>query len=252
MTGFQVSAPQGADAYAHQFLYAESQAGEHLAHLALQSLFQHDACAAGGETGNILGFGLPLGNAHPLEQLNKHAAVECLVERDPVFLFDSTAGVCQILAHAAVVGENEQTFAICIQTSHIVGVAIFCRQKVVHGANGTLRIAAAYIATRLVEQDDDFLLRDGSSSIHLHKISGHDAQTRGVHGFAVYFYTPLCNEAVCGSAAFVTAHGQKFIEAYAALRGCGVAVVFSHGQIFNTSADKGSPAVATTGGLQKM
>ena len=252
MTGFQITTPEGADAHAHQFLDAQTEAGEHLAHLALQSLFQHHAGAAGRKTGNILGLGLALGDTHPFEQLDEHAAVECLVERDPVFLFHSSAGVGQRLAHAAIIGEDEQAFAIGIQPAYIVGVAVFGGQQVIHRAHGSLCLAAAHIATRLVEQNDHFFLRHGAAAVHFHKIGGHYAQTGGIHGLAVYLDSPFGNEAVCRAAALVTTQSQKLIQAHASLGGCGVAVFFRHSTILEIWRDKESPTVATTGGLQKM
>ena len=126
--GFQISTPERADANAHQLLYAKTETGEHLAHLALQTLLQHYAGTAGGEAGNILGLCLTFRYTHAFEQLDQHAAVESLIQGYPVFFFYTTAGVGQVLAHAAVVGKDEQTFAIGIQSAYIVGMAVFGRQ----------------------------------------------------------------------------------------------------------------------------
>ena len=134
------------------------------------------------------------------------------------------------LADAAVVGENDEAFAVGIEATHIVGIAVLGGQQVIHGANGALCIAAAYIATRLVEQDDHFLLGNGAAAVHLDKIGGHHAQTGGVHGLAVHFHSALGNQAVGGAAALVTTRSQKLIQAHAALRGCGVAIIFRHGR----------------------
>ena len=228
MAGFQVSAPQGTDTHAHQFLDTQAQAGKHLAHLALQPLLQHHAGAAGGETGNILRLGLTFGNAHPFEQLDEHAAVERLVERDPVFLFDAAAGVGETLAHAAVVGEDEQTFAVGIQPPHVVRMAVFGRQQVIYRADGSLGIATAHIATRLVEQNHHFLLRHSAAAVHFHKITRHHPKSWGVHGLAVHFHSPLGDEPVGCAAAFVAARSQKLIQAHAAFGGGGVAIIFRH------------------------
>ena len=228
MPGLQIATPQGADAHAHQLFDAQAEAGKHLAHLALQSLLQHHAGAAGREAGYVLGLGLAFRDAHTLEQLDEDAAVERLIQRDPVFLFHTATGVGQVLAHAAIVRKDEQTLAVGIQTPHVVRVAILDRQQVIHGADGSLGLAAAHVATRLVQQDDHFLLRHGAAAIHAHKIGGHHSQTGGVYGLAIHFHSPLGNEAVRGAAAFVAAHGQKLIQAHAALRGCGVAIIFRH------------------------
>ena len=230
MAGLQVATPEGADTHAHQLLDTQAKAGEHLAHLALETLLQHHAGAAGREAGNILGLGLAFRNAHTLQQLNEHAAVECLVKRDPVFLFNATAGVGQVLAHAAVVGEDNQTLAVGIQTPHVVGVAVLGRQQVIYGADGTLCLAAAHKATRLVEQDDYLLLRYGAAAVYSHKIAGHNAQTRGVYGLAVHFHSPFGYESVGRAAAFVPAHGQKFIKSHAAFRRCGITIGIRHGR----------------------
>ena len=228
MPGLQVATPEGTDTHAHQFFDAQAEAGKHLAHLALQPLLQHHARTAGGKAGYIFGLGLAFRDAHPLQQLDEHAAVECLVKRDPVFLFHAATGVGQVLAHAAIVRENKQTLAVGIQSAHIVGVPVLGGQQVIHGADGALGLAAAHIASRLVQQDDHFLLRHGAATVHSHKISGHHAQSGGIHGLAIHFHAALGNEAVRGAAALVAAHGQKLIQAHAALRGCGVASIFRH------------------------
>ena len=234
MPGFQIATPEGTDAHAHQLLDAQAEAGEHLAHLALQPLLQHYAGAAGRKTGYVLGLGLAFGDAHSFQQLNEHTAVKCLVKRDPVFLFHSATGVGQVLAHAAVVGEDEQTFAVRIQAAHVVGVTVLGGQQVIHGADGTLGLAAAHIAARLVQQDDHFLLWYGAATVHSHKIGGHHSQTGGIHGLAIHFHAALGNESVRGAAALVAAHGQKLIQAHAALRGCGVASIFRHSRFLYT------------------
>ncbi len=234
MPGFEVPTPEGADTHAHQLFDTQSQAGEHLAHLALQTLFQHHAGTAGRESGNILGLGLAFRNAYTLQQLNKNTAVECLVQRDPVFLFNTTARVRQVLAHAAVIREYEQTFAVCIQSAHIVGMAVLGGQQVIHRADGALGLPAANKATRLVEQNHHLLLRYSAAAIHLYEIGGHDTKSGGVHSFAIYLHSAFCNESVCSAAALVSAHGKKLIQAHAALGGGGVAVIFRHSRFLYT------------------
>ena len=128
MAGLKIATPEGADANAYQLLNAETQAREHLAYLALQALLQHDTSAAGTEAGYVLGLSLPFGDAHALQQLNQHAAVESLVECNPVFFFNATGGVTDALAKGAVVGENEQALTIGIQAADVVGVAILSGQ----------------------------------------------------------------------------------------------------------------------------
>ena len=230
MAGLEITAPEGTDTHAHQLLDAQTEAGKHLAHLALQPLLEHDAGTAGRQAGNILGLGLAFGDAYTLQQLDEHAAVESLVERHPVFLFHATAGVGKALADAAVVRENNQAFAVGIEAAHIVGIAVLGGQQVIHGADGTLSIAAAHIATRLVEQDNHFLLRHGAAAVHLDKIGGHHTQTGGIHGLAVHFHAAFGYETVGSAAALVTTRSQKLIQAHAALRGCGVAIIFRHGR----------------------
>ena len=224
--GFQVPAPEGTNAHADKLLHAQSEAGEHLAYLALQPLFQHHTGAAGGEPGNILRLGLAFGNAYALEQLDEHAAVKSLVQRDPVFFFHTTTGVREALAHAAIVCKNQQTFAISIQSTHVIGVAVLDGQQVIHGADGPLGITAANITARLVKQNRDLFLWNGAAAVHFHKIRGHDTQSRRIHGLAVDFYSTFRNKAVCCPAALVSARGKKLIQAHAALGGCGVAILF--------------------------
>ena len=228
MAGFQVTAPQGTDADTHQLLDAQAEAGEHLAHLALQTLLQHHAGAARRQTGYVLGLGLTLRDADTLEQLDEHAAVESRVKRDPVFFLNPTAGVSQTLAHAAVVRKEDETFTVGIEAAYVVCVAVLGGQQVIYSADGTLRIAAAHIATRLVQQNHHFFLRHGAAAVHSHKVSRHYAQTGSIHGLAVHFHAAFGNESVRGAAAFVAARCQKLIQAHAALRGCGVAVIFRH------------------------
>ena len=128
VSGFQISAPEGADAYANQFADTQTKAGKHLAYLALQPLLQHHAGAAGRESGDVFGLGLSFRDADTLEQLQQYAAVECLVKRDPVFLLDPAAGVGDVLGKNAVIGKDNQPFAVCIQPTGIVGITVLGRQ----------------------------------------------------------------------------------------------------------------------------
>ncbi len=220
--GFEVAAPERADAHAHQLADAQTEAGEHLAHLALEPLFQHHAGATGREARDKLGLGLALGDAHTFEQLDEHTVIEGLVERDPVLLLDAAAGVADALAERAVVGEDEQALAVGIEAAHVVGVAVLGRQQVVDGAYCTLRLAAADVATRLVEQQHNFFLRGGSVAVHLHKVGGQNAQAGRVDGLAIHFDTAFGNEAVGGAAGFIAAGSEELVEAHAALRRGGV------------------------------
>ncbi len=229
MAGLQITAPQRADAHTHQLLDAQPQAGKHLAHLAFQPLVQHHAGAAGAQAGHILGFGLPLGNTHTLEQLNQHATVKGLVQRYPVLFLNAALGVADALAECAVVGENQQALTVGIQAAYVVGIAVFCRQQIIHGADGALCISAAYVATRLVEQYHYLFLGCGMAAVYLHKVCGQYSQPGGVYGFAVHFYSPLGNQSVGRTAGFIAARGQKLVEAHAALRGRRVCVLFCHG-----------------------
>ena len=128
MSGLQISPPEGTDADAHQLADTQTKTGKHLAYLALESLFQHHTGTAGGEAGDIFGLGLPLRDAYSLEQLHEHATVKCLVQRDPVFFFNASTRVGNILGKDTIVGENNQPFAVGIQTPGVVGVAVLGRQ----------------------------------------------------------------------------------------------------------------------------
>ena len=191
-------------------------------------MLQHHAGAAGAQAGNILGLGLPLRDAYTLEQLNEHAVVEGLVESDPVLLLDATAGVADALAEAAIVGEDDKTFAVSVQTAYVVGVAVLGRQQVIYGADGALSIAAAYIAARLVEQHHYLLLGGGMAAVHFHKISRQNAQTGGVYCLAVYFHTPFGDQAVSSAARLIAAGCQKLIETHAALGSRRIIIVYGH------------------------
>ena len=228
MAGLQITAPEGTDANAHQLADAQAETGKHLAHLALETLFQHHAGAAGRQTGHVLGLGLPLRDAYTLEQLQQHAAVKCLIERDPVFLFYAAARVGNVLGEYPIVGENQQPLAVGIQSPGIVGVAVFGRQQVIDRADGTLSLTAANVAARLVEQDGHFLLGRSVTAVHLHEVGRHHTQSGGVHFLAVDLYAPFLDETVGSAAGFIPAGGQKLVEAHAPLR-CGrVGILFCH------------------------
>ena len=190
-----------------------------MANLALEALLEDDAGAAGREARDVFGLGLPLGNAHALEQLDEHAVVKGLIEGDPVLLLNPTAGVADFLAELAVVGEDDQPFAVGVEAADIVGVAIFGRQEVVNGADGALSFAAAHVAARFVEQQHDFLLGGGVLAVHLDEVARHDAQPGGVDDLAVDFHTAFGNDAIGRAAGFVAAGGEELVESDAAL-GC--------------------------------
>ena len=201
-----------------------------MAYLALEPLLQHHASAAGTQAGNVFCFGLPFGNTHALEQLNEYTAVECLVQCYPVFLFNTTARVADALPQRAIVGKDEQTFAIGIQTADVIGVAVFGRQQIIYCANGALRIAAANITARLVEQHYNLLFRGSVATVHFYIIGRQYAQTGGVNCFAIHFHTPLGYQSVGSAARFITAGCQKLIQTHAALGGRRVTVLFCHVQ----------------------
>ena len=232
MAGLQIAAPEGTDAHAYQLADTQAEAGEHLAHLALEPLLQHHAGAAGRQAGHVLGLGLSLRDAYALEQLQQYAAVKCLVERDPVFFLNAATRVGDVLGEYAVVGKNQQTLAVGIQPPGVVSVAVLGRQQVIDRADGTLRLSAADVATRLVEQDGHFLLGGSVAAIHLHEVGRHHTQPGGVHFLAVDLDSSLFDETIGSAAGFVPAGGQKLVESHAPLRRGGVGILFCH-NLFN-------------------
>ncbi len=199
-TWFQITAPKGADANADELLNAKTEAGEHLTYLTLQTLFQHNRCAACGEAGNVLSLGLTFWKAKTLEQLYKYRVVEVLVKCDPVFLFNATTWVSYFLAESSLVSHDDQAFTVGVKTTNIVSVAELRKEEVINSTLSTLCFAAANKATWLVEQEYDFFHRGGAAAINLDEVGREYTNTWGVDGLAVYFYTTFCNQAV-GSAA---------------------------------------------------
>ena len=126
------------------------------------------------------------------------------------------------LPQSAVVGEDDQPLAVCIQTPYIVGIAVLTGQQIVHGTDSTLSIAAAHIATRFIQKNGHFLLGRGVMPIHLDKIGRQNPQTGGIHHLTVDLHATFGNQTVGGSAGFITAGGEKLVETYAALGGSGI------------------------------
>ncbi len=203
--GFEVAAPEGADADADEFFDSQTHAGEHLADLAFEALFEDDAGAARREAADVFGLGLAFRDAESLEELDEDGVVEVLVECDPVFFFDAVGWVGERLGQYAVVGHDDEAFGVRIETADVVDVVVADGQEVVDGAVCSLRIAAAYDAAWFVEEDGDFLLGCGVASVHLDEVRREDADAGGVDGFAVDFDASFGDEFVCCPARFVPA-----------------------------------------------
>ena len=218
-SGFQISPPQGADAHAHKFFDAQAKAGEHLADLALQALFEHDAGTSRRKAGDVLGLGLAFRNADAFQELKEHGVVEVLVECDPVFLFDARLGVRELLSQRAVVRQQQQTFRIGVEAAHVIDVPIARRDQVVDRAVRTLSLAAADEAARLVQEQNDVFFRQRAAAVYLYKIGRKHAHTGRFDDVTVQFNAAFGNQAVGGAARFVAAGGKELVDADAAFVG---------------------------------
>ena len=231
--GFEVAAPEGADADADEFLDPQAHAGEHLADLAFEALFEDDAGAACREAADVFGLGLAFGDAESLEELDEDGVVEVLVECDPVFFFDAVGGVGERLGQYAVVGHDDETFGVRVEATDVVDVVVADGQEVVDRAVCSLRFATAYDAARFVEQDGDFFLGGGVASVNLDEVRREDADAGSVDGFSVDFDASFGDEFVCCPARFIPARCEEFVEANASFRrfriGC---VFFCHIYVF--------------------
>ena len=226
-SGFQIAPPQGADAHAHQLADTEAQALEHLAHLALQPLLQHNAGAAGGGTANILGLGIAFRNADSAQELHQHGIVKILVNRHPVFLFNATGRVGKGLGQFPLVGHDKEAFGLGIQTAHVIQMTQARRQQVINSAYGALGFTAAYVPAGLVQQHHDFFHGSHVAPIHLHEILVRHPHSGRINNLPVHFHASFLNQSVSYPAGINAAGCQEFINADTSVF-FGVMLFFTH------------------------
>ncbi len=209
----QITAPQGTDAHAHQLTHAQAQALEHLADLPFQALLQHDAGAARGSAADIFGLGVAFRNADSAQELHQDGIVKILIHRHPVLLLNASGGVGKGLSQLSLVGHDQQTLGIGIQTAHVIQMAQTGRQQVVNSANRTLSLTAAHIAAGLVQQHYHFLHGSHVAAVHLHEILIGYFHSGSINNFPVHLHTSFLNQSVSHPAGINAAGCQEFINA---------------------------------------
>ena len=212
-SGFQIAPPQGTDAHAYQLADAEAQALEHLAHLALQPLFQNNTGAARGSAADVLGLGIAFRNADSAQELHQHGIVKILIYRHPVFLFNPAGGVGKGLGQFPLVRHDQEAFGIGIQPSHVIQMAQARRQQVVNSAYGPLGFTAAYVPARLVQQHHNLLHGSHVTAVHLHEILLRHPHSGRINNLPVHFHASFLNQSVSHPAGINAAGCKEFINA---------------------------------------
>ena len=140
--------------------------------------------------------------------------VELAVEADFVNLGQLEAGVRHLLRELAVVGEQEQTLAVHVETAHVEYTGPVARKEIEDGLGATFFNGAANITTRLVEHGRErtlgmqLLARDGNAVV--------GTNPRGEFGNALTVEEHLSgeDEFLAGAAGAMPRPGQKLIQSH--------------------------------------
>ena len=123
------SQDKGAYSGADQLCDAESEGVEHEANLTFEAGFEHDGQSPRGDPFAVFGPRLSnFWNVNSFDELKKDFGLVVLVDGDLVFLFQLFGRMGQFLSKVAVIGEDEKTFRVEVESAYVFEVVILVGQ----------------------------------------------------------------------------------------------------------------------------
>lgn len=130
MSARQIAQPQVTDAGPHQFVHFVTQLVKHPANLPIDSLLKDDAHDRRLERIDPFELGEFAIEHYPAKEFRGERWVPRSIQRDLIFLFDFVARVSEALREITVVRQDEQSFALCIEPTHVEKARTVRREEI--------------------------------------------------------------------------------------------------------------------------
>lgn len=233
----ELSQGEGADADPAQLANRQFELGTHVTNLAAAAFRQDDpqGCGAGqarlGKRGDVGSAGAIAVDHHGFSQGLQLLRGYRSIDGDIVGLGVSMAGMGQLLGQGTVIGQQQESFAVFIETAD--GKESFGNLAFQQGKHGLSLVftGAADQARRLMEHVGDMFVR-AVNRLALHRDlvgSRVDGRSQCRHRYAIDLHTALPDEILGLAAGRPAGLGQEFLQAYA---GC----ISNHGIWFHQVA----------------
>lgn len=145
----------GAELDADEALDFVSEAVEHVADLAVEALCEGDAEGAWGEGLDVLALGVAAWDGESVCEFFGVSGVVGAVEGDVVDFGDFVAGMGEGVGPGAVVGDEEEAFALFVEAADVEGAGPVAGEELVDGFFGVLWGGGAGVAFGFVEDGVD-------------------------------------------------------------------------------------------------
>ena len=214
MTARQIAESKFSDPSAHEMFHLVTDCFEHAANLAIDSLTQDYAQprrSDGMESHDLRPLAVQKNSAH---QFWRERRVPWSVQCYFVFLVDLVARMSEPLREFAVVGENEETFALRIEPADVEKSRKFRREQIEDGI-ARVRIAFGRNKTgRLVQDNRQWKIDMNELAIHFHVIARGRLRTEIRARFSVDGDATSCNQLIAMTARTDTGGGKKAIQTH--------------------------------------
>ncbi len=211
-SGRQAVVGEASDARAAEAFHLVAHRVKHEANLALQALAEGDLNDLGSENPQVLEFGAATFYMKSLEEFFLMDGVECLVERDFVFLLDRVAWVREALGEVAIIGHHEQSLALLVEASDMEESRVFRWHQVINRAAATLVGAGHNKPSRLVEKEGNRRRGMNAATIDPHIVIFFDLCGEILNPRAIDHYSSRGDELIAGPPGAETGSGQKTVQ----------------------------------------
>jgi hypothetical protein len=154
------------DPNAHQPLHLIAEPIEHQPDLALQSLLQNHVHLLRSRSPSALCLGKTFGCQHALRQLCQRGGIHGFIQSDLILLLHTLTRMREALGEITAIGEQDETFALFIQPTHVMELLILRRQKIINRSAVMGITACAKVTLWLMERDDHTQGRPNRTRIH--------------------------------------------------------------------------------------
>lgn len=215
LAGREVAQRERANLRADQSFHGIANVLKHQSNLPLEPLAQNDLVEMGAKAvDGIKAAHLAFDEHAVAELVGVGFEIELAIETDFVNLRQLKTRVRHLLRELAVVGKQEQAFAVHVETTHVENPGPVAREKIEDGLGATFFNGAAKITAGLVEHGRErtlgmhFLARDGNAVV--------GTNSRGEFGNAltVEEHLPGKDEFLTGAAGAMPRPGQKLIQSH--------------------------------------
>lgn len=167
---------------------------EHLTNLPLHSLAENDRKARGAVLVHAFHLGSAAFDVNAAKELGDQGAVKILIERDVILLLDLMRGVREFLRKVAVVGQNEETLAVLVETANVKKAADVVGEEIEDVLPLKFVRASADVSGGLIENDVSMRLGSDHASADADAVVRGDESGQALDGLAIHGDATLANE----------------------------------------------------------